>query len=147
MPTEPASAAAAPRPAELVCVDPARVREIWPHVAHLIRRAMERGGMGGFAEVERSAGEGRALLWLAWDGAQILAAAVTELDLINGVKLCTIVACGGHGFERFGGLIGGLERFARAEGCARVRICGRRGWARWLPDYSVKRVILEKELI
>jgi hypothetical protein len=63
------------------------------------------------------------------------------------VKLCTIVACGGHGFERFGGLIGGLERFARAEGCARVRICGRRGWARRLPDYFVKRVILEKELV
>src|SRR4051794_11770025 len=112
MPTETASAAEQLRLAELVCVDPARVHQIWPQVAHLSRRAMGRGGLGGFAEVERSGGAGRALLWLAWDGAQILAAAVTELDLINGAKLCTIVACGGHGFARFGSLIGGLERFA-----------------------------------
>jgi hypothetical protein len=31
MPTE--SAADAPRPPQLVCVDPARVQKIWPHVA------------------------------------------------------------------------------------------------------------------
>jgi len=140
------AAAEAPRRAKLVCVDPARVSEIWPHVAHLIRRAMERGGLSEFADVERSVAAGRALLWLVWDGAQVLAAGVTALDLINGVKFCTIVACGGRGLERFGGLIDGVERYARAEGCARMRICGRKGWARVLPDYSIKRVILEKEL-
>jgi hypothetical protein len=50
------------RPAELLCVDPARMHEIWPHVVPLIAQAMRRGGMGAFADVERSLGQGRALL-------------------------------------------------------------------------------------
>jgi hypothetical protein len=144
----PASAApcGGTRPPMLVCVDPARVAEIWPHVAPLIARAMQRGGLGTFADVERQVGRGHALLWLAWDGAEILAAAVTELALIESTKLCTIVACGGRGFPRFGHLIRGLERYARAEGCTRVRICGRKGWARLLPGYSIQRVIIEKDI-
>ena len=139
-------AAAAPRPAQLVCVDPARVATIWPHVAPLIRRAIARGGMGEFGAVERAVLSGGALVWLAWDGEEILAAAVTELELVGGTKFCTIVACGGRGLPRFAGLIAGLERFARAEGCARMRICGRKGWGRVLREYSVQRVIMERRL-
>jgi hypothetical protein len=147
MPT-PAAAAppqAAPAPV-LVCVDPARTHEVWPHVAPLIARAMRRGGLSAAADVARDLAAGTALLWLAWDGERILAAAVTALELVEGEKLCTIVACGGEGFARFGPLIGGLERYARAEGCARMRICGRKGWVRLLPDYRVRRVIIEKQL-
>src|SRR5689334_20593328 len=84
----------------LVCVDPARVHDVWPHVAALIAAAMRRSGLGELADVARSVGDGAALLWLAWDGERILAAAVTELHLIDGEKLCTILACGGTGFAR-----------------------------------------------
>jgi hypothetical protein len=146
MPTRPAGAAPDVAAPELVCVDPARVSEVWPHVAPLIAGAMRRGGFGELVDVARGLRSGGALLWLAWDGKAILAAAVTELTSRDGVKLCTIVACGGREFARFGPLIGGLERYARAEGCARMRICGRKGWVRLLPDYSVQRVIIEKAL-
>ena len=130
----------------LVCVDPARVDEVWPHVAALIAAAMRRGGLGEVADVARGLHDGAALLWLAWDGKRIVAAAATELACVNGEKLCTILACGGAGFARFGHLIGGLERYARAEGCVRIRICGRKGWVRVLPDYAIRRVIIEKNL-
>jgi hypothetical protein len=146
MPTTCAAATEGPRAPALVCVDPERLHEIWPHVAPLIAAAMRRGRLGDIADVARGLAGGTALLWLAWDGERILAAAVTALDRIDGEKLCTIVACGGQGFARFGHLIGGLERYARAEGCARMRICGRKGWARVLPDYAVERVIIEKRL-
>ena len=43
-------------------------------------------------------------------------------------------------------LLGALERYARAEGCKAMRIFGRRGWERLLPDYKPARVLLEKEL-
>jgi hypothetical protein len=130
----------------LVCVDPARVHEVWPHVASLIAAAMRRSGLGEAADIARSLGEGTALLWLAWDGERIVAAAVTEIAHVGGEKLCTILACGGTGFARFGHLIGGLEQYARAEGCVRMRICGRKGWARVLPEYAIARVIIEKKL-
>jgi hypothetical protein len=129
-----------------VCVDPARVREAWPLVAPLIRRAAERDGLSDAAQVEDDLHNGSALLWLAWNGERIEGAAVTQLDAANGQKFCTIVACGGRGLKRWGSLIGTLERFAREEGCTSVRIYGRRGWARVLPDYRLHSIILEKEL-
>ena len=146
MPTNTITATARPRAPELVCVDPARVPEVWPHVAPLIARAMRRGGLGEVDDVRRGLAGGAALLWLAWDGERIVAAAVTELACVRGEKLCTIVACGGARFDRFGHLIGGLERYARAEGCARMRVCGRVGWRRRLPDYRLRAVIIDKQL-
>jgi hypothetical protein len=136
----------APAPV-LVCVDPDRVREVWPHVAAMIVHAMRRGGLGDAAEVARRLAAGRALLWLAWDGERILAAAVTELGEVGGERLCTIVACGGQGLARFAPLLAGLERYAVAEGCARMRICGRRGWMRALAGYRLRAVVIEKSLL
>ena len=142
---------------ELVCVDPARVREFWPHVAPLIRRAMERGDIGAFKPVEDNVLGGHALLWLAWDprsppsrgpgaGGAIAAAAVTELQQSEWKKVCIIVACGGADLWDWIKLIISIETYARAEGCAAMRIMGRKGWTRVLPDYRPRAVILEKEL-
>jgi hypothetical protein len=132
--------------ADLLCVPPDRVGAVWPLVAVRLERAMRRGDCGDYAAVRRAVHDGGMLLWLAWDGTAIIAAAVTELARLNGRKICTIVACGGEGWPRFGALIAGLEKFARAEGCEAVRIVGRKGWARVLPDYAIKRIILEKAL-
>jgi len=43
-------------------------------------------------------------------------------------------------------LIGKLEDYGRAEGCARMRIIGRKGWARVLKKYSQPCIILERQL-
>jgi hypothetical protein len=132
--------------AELCCVDPAQVAAIWPHVAHLVRRAMERGRMGRFADVQRDVLGANAYLWLAIAQGDVLAAAVTQVTQENDHRLCTIVACGGRDFARWGGLIEGLEDYARAEGCARVEIAGRPGWRKRLPGYRLVKVVIRKEL-
>jgi len=131
---------------EAVCIDPKRVHQVWPGVSHLIKSAMDRGGLGDFKVVESEVHSGDALLWLAWDGHEIYAAAVTQIVGINGHRHCTIVACGGHDIERWGFLIGELERFAANESCKSVRIFGRKGWARMLPEYNIHSIVLEKEL-
>jgi hypothetical protein len=77
----------------LICVDPAQAHEFWPHVASLIKAAMEKGRLSSYADVEHSVRNGTALLWLAWNGETIKAAAVTELTSANGETFCTIVAC------------------------------------------------------
>jgi hypothetical protein len=121
---------------QLICIDPAQTHEFWPHAAALIKAAMEKGRLSSYADVEHSVRNGSALLWLAWNGEKIKAAAVTELGAANGEKFCTIVACGGR--ERgWLHLIAGLERYAQAEGCAAMRIYGRRGWPKLLPAYRV----------
>jgi hypothetical protein len=52
----------------------------------------------------------------------------------------------GSDMRRWIRLLDGIEDFARAEGCNATRIVGRQGWARVLPSYQTKRIVLEKEL-
>jgi hypothetical protein len=139
--------------ARLICIDPARVHEFWPYVSPLIRAAMERGGITDFGSVAAAISAGRALVWIAIahlegerPGMTIKAAAVTELSTVNGARFCTVVACGGRDRAEWLPLLAGLERYARAESCKAMRIFGRRGWERLLPDYKAARVLLEKEL-
>jgi hypothetical protein len=131
---------------QCICIDPRYVERVWPLVAHLIRAAMRKGRISDFADVERAVLSGRQLLWVPADRQAIWAAAATELTRANGEKFCTIVACGGRERARWLPLKAELETFAKAEGCAAIRIHGRRGWAREFPDYRLTRVLLEKEL-
>lgn len=132
--------------AELLCVDPRRVGEVWPHVAHLLKAACMRTELNAFADIESDILAGRSLLWLAWSGRGIEAAAATVLINSEIGKVCIITACGGDGMKQWLPLIGQIEDYARDEGCARVRIFGRKGWLRALEGYESKYVIMDKEL-
>jgi hypothetical protein len=131
-------------PARAICVDPTIVRAVWPRVEAMLAPALRDDDE--FRAVAARVRDGSNLLWLASDGAEILAAVVTELYDEGGRKFCGIVACGGSEMARWGFLIGRLEQYARDEACHAVRINGRIGWARVFPEYRVKRVILEKEV-
>jgi hypothetical protein len=126
---------------KLLCVDPAHVDKLWPIVSGLIKKAIDRGFLQ-FAEVEKSVLSGDWLLWLVVDSQQIRAALVTMLTH----DACEIVALSGFGAGDWIHLIKGIEKYARAEGRARVRIIGRKGWARLLPDYQQAAVVLERHL-
>lgn len=133
---------------QAICIEPIRVHQFWPLARDLIRSAMERANITEFADVEGDvlSGDSHTLLWLAWDGKTVLAAAVTQLSLINHDQFCTILGCGGNSRGEWMHLIGDLERYARNEGCKSMRIWGRKGWERELPTYKPSRVMLEKEL-
>jgi hypothetical protein len=126
---------------DLLCVDPKNVQEIWPQARGLIRAAIEATGLSDFADVETAVLAGDQLLWLAISD-HIEAAATTHLS--RGV--CTVVACSGHQRERWLPLKARIEKYAKAEGCKCIRLYGRKGWERALPDYRVEHVIMEKVL-
>lgn len=121
---------------------------MWPHVGHLIAAAMVRGGLSSFSALEEAVFRGEAQLWVVWaeDDAEIIAAAVTTVAEVNGLRTGTVVAVGGTGLPRFGPLLGELEQYFRGYGCVRVQICGRRGWQRYYRDYKLRAVVLEKSL-
>ena len=104
------------------------------------------GRMGRFADVEADVLGANAYLWLAIESGAVLAAAVTKVTVEAGERLCTIVACAGHDWPRFGALIEGLEKYARAEGCGAMEICGRPGWSRRLKDYRLVKVVIRKDI-
>lgn len=132
--------------AELVCVDPERVHEIWPHVAALLKAACIRTGLNAFADIEADILSGRSLLWIAWNGRAIEAVAATVLINSEIGKVCIITACGGHDMPRWLPLIAEIENYAKHEGCTRVRIYGRKGWLRVLDSFEEKHIIMDKEV-
>jgi hypothetical protein len=132
--------------AEPVCIDPKQVHEFWPHVSPLLQAACRRTGLNAFADIEADILGGRSLLWIAWSGQAIEAAAATILINSEVGKVCIITVCGGQEMRRWLRLIGEIENFARDEGCTRVRIFGRKGWLRVLDGYEAKHIIMDKEL-
>jgi hypothetical protein len=131
---------------DLYCVPPDQVWRVWSHVRHWIAKAIERGGDDDYRQHERDTLEGLNQLWIVADQGKLIAAAITKLVREGGKSVCIIVACGGEGWKRFGHLIGRLESFAKDEGCEAVRVVGRKGWQRLLPDYEVKHVRWEKRI-
>jgi hypothetical protein len=132
--------------AELVCVDPERVHEIWPHVRHLLRAACRRTELNAFADIEADILSGRSLLWLAWNGRAIEAAAATILINSDIGRVCIVTVCGGRGMTHWLPLLGEIEAYAKREVCARMRIFGRKGWLRLLDGYTQKHIIMDKDL-
>jgi hypothetical protein len=132
---------------EAVCVDPQKLDLIWKNTRDFIKRAYEcQPTDDTFEDVERRIHDGIALLWVAWDGEQIRGAAVTELWASSTGKVCAIVALGGRDWKDWRHCISAIEKFAKDEGCDRVRFSGRRAWLRLMPEYRQPWVTLEKKL-
>jgi len=139
---------------KLICINPAHVAAVWPTVAPLIRRAFDRTRLDDMSRTEAEVLAGLQLLWLAMEAADdthprtVLAAAITQLINVGDRKICVLVACGSMARRSASWLplIGGIEHYASEEGCAGMRIIGRRGWERALNGYEARHVILEKDL-
>lgn len=88
---------------------------------------------------------GRALLWLAVEGKKPIAAAVSKVWITQKSKVCSVLAVGGNA-KGWPNLLNPIENYAAAEGCASVRLEGRRGWARVFKDYTQPWIVLEKKV-
>jgi hypothetical protein len=131
---------------ELVCVDPARVLEIWPHVRPHLERACRATCLNAFADFEADILAGCGLVWVAWNGSAIVAEAATALTNSDCGKVCVITLCAGHEMQRWLKLIERIEAYAKDEGCVRVRIFGRKGWLRVLDGFEAKHMVMDKQL-
>jgi len=130
----------------LLCINPDHVHGVWPAVRDLIRRAIERTKLSDFATIEADVLSGKHLLWVAWNGETVEAATTTQLIKVGERKICVVVACGGSDRARWLPLLDGIEDYARKEGCAEMRIYGRKGWERALDGYRARHVVLGKDL-
>lgn len=130
----------------LVCVDPAHARDMWPHAAPLI----ELGAASDNERIEHYRDmvmTGAALLWIAWAGeGKLLAATITRIVADVRGRVCILGPLGGESLERWRNMHRDIEAYAKQENCVAVRIIGRTGWTRVLPDYWPVAVILEKAL-
>jgi hypothetical protein len=130
---------------ELICVDPSRINEMWPHVRERLRAAIDRTELSSFDDLEAGVLSGAQLCWLAWDGSEIMAVATTQLVKPRD-KVCVLTACSGYDRDKWLPLFAMIEQYAKNEGCSTMRIFGRKGWERVLDGYRVEHVVLEKAL-
>lgn len=131
----------------LQCVAPALINSIWPIAFPFIDAAY--AAMDEITpDVRTWLIEDRGLLWVLRvpsDG-KIIAACTTSLVRARSSGLyCRAVACGGAQAD-WVGCIAAIERYAKAEGCYKVALDGRRGWSRVLPDYDPVCVSYEKRI-
>ena len=131
----------------LVCMPPEFVQQFLPFARKYIDAAIERTGLSRASETHFDILAGSKLLWLIIDDASdIHGAVVTDVEQCQGQNLCVIFAYGSDNHKACAHLISDIENYARTIGCAAMRIYGRKGWVRHLPDYQAKAVILEKAL-
>ncbi|KRR21911.1 hypothetical protein CQ13_07700 [Bradyrhizobium retamae] len=128
------------------CIPPQLAREIWPQVREKLYAAVRRTDLSHTVDIARDVLHGDGVLWLACDGQEIEAAAVTLLTRTDRHLVCLITALGGSNMESWLPLLSEVEDWARSEGAALVRVMGRPGWVRVLKNYHVSNVVLERAL-
>lgn len=125
---------------QLVQIPTDNVAQAWCLVDEFIAKACERGEYEK-DELQRQCLLGSATLWMIWSG---ICEAALVTTTIQKDKTLLIAACGGKGVDGWISLLSELEAWAKKEGKTGIRIYGRRGWARKLPDYRINRIILDK---
>lgn len=71
---------------------------------------------------------------------------VTEIRQYPKAKVCRIWLAGGDMNELVNEMLPDVEAWAKARGCGRVEICGRKGWKRVLKGYREPYAVLTKEI-
>lgn len=129
-------------------VEPGTARQYWPRVMDMIDAGLAVCDELMPADMVDRIGAGKTLLWIAIDDANgnIIAAMTTELVPMRSGLVCWMCQCGGDRMQDWSRFHVKVEEYARAEGCVRVVLKGRPGWARVLEGYRIRNVTLEKVL-
>lgn len=130
---------------ETVCVAPDRVAAFWPHVRGFIGVAIGKCGDWSEAVILDLLMTERGLLWIRTDGETISGAGVTQLIAARHGLTCNVVVYAGA-CDDWDAAFAPIETYAKAEGCASIRIQGREGWKRIFRGYELSWVTLEKRL-
>ena len=126
------------------CLASDQIDGLWESIApHLLR--LEQLGQVDAEEVRKDAKAERKQIWGYQCGPQIIGVVVTRVTTAG---VCEIYgAAGTAGHERILEVHDAIERWAKSINCKRLRLQGRRGWARLLKGYcDTGEVILEKAI-
>lgn len=132
----------------LTCIPPEEVWKIWPGTVHdLVDAGFAASDVPMPADIAEQLKYGHMLLWLVLTPeSQIIAAMLTQLFEMRTGKICKMRECAGTRMVEWKEMRDQIERYAKAEGCDRVLVEGRLGWAGVLKDYRITGVVLEKRI-
>jgi hypothetical protein len=133
---------------ELICIPPEEVYKIWPGPVHdLIDLGFCASDVPMPADILEQLKYGTRLLWVvATEESEIVAAMLTQLFEMRSGRICKMMECGGSHLADWAHFRFAIEEYAKQEGCSRVMVEGRPGWAGVLKDYRTVGVVLEKRI-
>jgi hypothetical protein len=115
---------------------------MWDRVKPLIQKGLDRGSNYTLDDIFIGLCDQSMQLWVAGD---IVAALVTSIQTVKGVKQCTLLVAGGTDLDDWVGHIDALSDWARDQGCEKFKIYGRIGWARKL-GFNIIHTEMERDL-
>jgi len=129
-------------------VYPEHIPIVWPTAAPLLARPIDRsGGRLSVDSVYSWLAAGKFQLWMVREGNDTLAALVTEIrNYPTGLRTFNIMLLGGFSREKWLHLWPEMAGWAKAQGCTRAEMVGRKGWTRALEGWKWTMVDMEKDL-
>jgi len=131
-----------PAKAELAQIPRELIDHFWPYAEPYLRRAQERMGGATSQQLYERTKARKSDLWGVFVGPDMVAAAITSVR----DNTAYVETVGGREMMNWVHLLGEFEHLAKLHGKTRIEIEGRSGWARILPGYDCRRVVLGKEL-
>lgn len=125
---------------------------LWPAASKHLEKAIElSGGVTSLDAEYQELASLRKQLWVIVTGEgadkHIAAAGITSLKKHSGgLQAAYIELLGGENMKAWFELKEQFEKWAKDEGCTKIRLHARRGWAKHLPDYKLAAYEMEKTL-
>ena len=122
---------------------------LWKQVEGHLKKPLEIDGYAYTAQdVLNSLINGKMQLWISWSRKKkkVEAAIVTEIVDYPQKRACRYFLAGGDNMKSwFKKMKNEIEQWAKLNKCHRIELVGRKGWSRWLKDYTPKHIVLVKE--
>lgn len=128
----------------LITYQSEEIEGIWPLIEPLIRKVFNKiEDRYTTASLKAMLLKKELQLWTSFDGK--LTFCLTHVAIYPRYKILEIFMLGGSGFNwlQFQPV---LEKWGKEIGCKSIRIYGRKGWGRKLPDFKIKQFVYEKIL-
>lgn len=120
------------------------IDNIWQYVEGEIKRLCDVDGLYAPEDIKKSLKERSMQLWV-YAPKDLQALCVTEIITYPRMKICKVGAAGNKR-DDWHGFMSVIEAWAREQGCDKMHIHARKGWAKVLTSFRIPAFIFEKEL-
>ena len=129
----------------LSALQSSQIEQRWHEIEPFVKRVLNKIDLYYTLEyIKESLLRAEMQLWTSLEGTQIRSICITQIQIHPKYKFLEIVLHAGQLASV--AHLNQLEQWGRSQGCTKVRLTGRRGWKRALPDYKETLIKLEKEL-
>lgn len=126
----------------------ADVERTWVICAPLLKKSLKNGESNYTLEdIKDRILAGVFQLWAWVENNTIIACAVTTVFVYPAKKICSVMYVGGYGlkFWKENG-VGGIENWAKLNGCSDIEGYVRKGWLRVLPQWRTAWITIRRSL-